>query len=287
MAKIYKPIYIVGQPHAGLTLIANIIKISPKIFGVTARRYYDDEGHNALYHRLPNPLRNPEGHKGTCWRYGWSHNVDKHHHTEEDVTVAQREGYMKVLNGLYNPQEENKRLVDKSQPYIIKTRYVQEIVKPHESYFIYLIRNPYSLCYQPAFHPGWYPKYGSNRDNLEIDNRNRRMRVELGCEHNINTHRYFMEDKEYLDRWKIMRFEDLMLDHRNFIVDMCAFLDLEFEEKFTELGGHKAGHRKFYPLRWEYVNQHRDIADDECDAIIERECAEIIEEFKYPKEFKW
>jgi hypothetical protein len=272
MFKAHKPIYIVGYPHGGLTLLSKMLRQGDAFaWGEGNPLSAGDEGHNRMFSYLPEPLRNPEGLGGGCWRYGTDALVIQNYHTETDVTQFDKLKYAELLDKVYSKHSAGHRLIDKSQPYMIKTRYVQEIVRPAESYFICVLRNPYSIGYQPIAHANWFKGITSPT-----------LRGILGCQNIINNYRIFMNDKKRLKNWIIVRYEDIVLNTETILKTVCDYIDLEFKE---EMIPHPPNHAKWYPIQENMVNQHRKISTEDHDKRIEETCAEIIETFNYEKTF--
>ncbi len=276
---LYKPIYIIGYPHGGCTIVCNMLRGSSKVFhilGTKANSFSSTifgnglEGHNALYHRIPPTLRNPDGKGDPCWKYAWDENIAQHHLTEKDVTPEDKEQYVSVLEKIKEEwdADDTMRYLDKSQPYLTKTRYVQEMLSPAEVYFIYVIRNPYILCNKPNKF-SWYHNPAKAVEQV------------------ANNYNCFIEDFKHLKHSKIVKFEDAILKTRETLEGLCKFLELDFEEDMIP---HSNSHTdlphqaKFYPLKTEVVDHYDGIKDFSAggyDKLVEEKCSAIIKRFNY------
>jgi len=276
----YKPIYIVGYPHGGCTLLRNMLRENENIYTITGtkketkktKRFGSgSEGHNSLFNIIPETLRNPDGKGGPCWQYGWDEQIDHHHLTEKDVKLEDAEQYLSVMEDIkreFNVSN-TMRFLDKSQPYLVKTRYIQKILFPADVYFIYVIRNPYVLCYKPFK----WNMYGKEK------------RIKA-FEQVANTYNCFVNDSEYLKHFKIIKFEDVVLSTRRTLKKLCNILELNFEEDMTP---HKEStiesnlKPKFYPLKTDvvYDDGRNRFGNKELDGMITEKCADIIESFNY------
>jgi len=273
---VYKPILITGYAHGGLTLLANMLKKHPDIFPL---RYNNDELHNYKWNELPIPLRNPGGKGGSCWKYGLDPSIGSQHFTEEDATPQMSRAYQGLLTKIYKNDIKNytkhplSRLVDKSQPYMTRTRLVQELVRPDELSIIYQTRNPYVLCYKPLKFNWYRHKHIKNDED----------RIRMACQHVSNTHRILMEDKKHLDHYYELKFEDLIIDPRSHLLAVSKFLGIEFVEDMIPHPPHK---QKWYPLNPTMIWQHDDIRRDDYDDIIEDKCADMIKQYDYKRKPK-
>ncbi|GAH21228.1 unnamed protein product, partial [marine sediment metagenome] len=201
--------------------------------------------------------------------------IDEHHHTEKDVTPEDRKQYLDLLELIKKLKKatDDMRFFDKSQPYVTKTRYIQEILDSKDVYFLYQIKNPFVLCYKPFKYPHWY--YGL-KDKYE--------RMTKSCEQVSNTYKYFLSDSKHLKHYKIVKFEDMALKLKETVEDICNFLELDFDEE------HMIHHpdRNFtsvstlpYKKNTAHDDGTKDCADKELDKIIADKCADIIKKFDY------
>ncbi len=179
------------------------------------------------------------------------------------------EQYLDVIDDVkkYFNVTDDMRFLDKSQSYLVKTRYVQALLSPADVFFIFVIRNPYILCYKPA---KWamYTKH------------------ERGIEQVINTYNCFMKDSEFLKHFKIVKFEDVILDTRNILKEICSFLDLNFEEDMMPHDRPDIDQQminKFYPVKKDviYDDGRNSFKNKKLDNLIANRCNEIIKRFDY------
>jgi hypothetical protein len=280
--RIYKPIYIVGYPHGGCTILCNMLRESCKTFTIIGTKkkhkmekrkplYFGSglEGHNSLFVAIPDALKNPNGRGGHCWNFGWKENIEKNHLIEKNVKQEDAEKYIKVLKEIkgYWEADDSMRYLDKSQSYLIKTRYLQKLLSPADVYFIFVIRNPYNVCYKPA-------KWHMYSDHVRA------------VEQVINTYNCFVEDAKFLKHFIIIRFEDIIFKTR-FILDMiCKFLELDFEEDMIPHPNHDIDgehERKFYPIDKRFINvDAREFKGyKNFDDVIAEKCDSIIKTFNY------
>jgi len=267
---IENPVYIIGYAHGGLTLLSNMLRRSPNFFTVSGKQGFGpDEGHNELHYHLPHHLKNPDGKGGSCWTY----NAIKNHSTEENVSKGHRDLYNRIINNICH--EKDIRFLDKSQPYIIKMRYLQELFNYTNCYFILVVRNPYILAYKPIKYHRWYNKKHNNEEH-----------VRSGCNHIMNNYRIFKDDASYIKKLRIIKYEDLVLDTECILRKTCDFLDVEFIEDMVP---HLPNYHKWYPINKSLIWQHRlklerdFFATPELDDIISIECSEYIKDMGYKK----
>lgn len=315
----YKPIYLFGYNHGGTTTFLTMIREHSQIYCVSdlgehpirrdGRRGI--EGHVAFFEHLPTPLKSPEtlayGYgNGVGWTYGWDETAEDLHQTEKDVKPEEREQFLTFMEKVKEiiGASDNMRWFDKSNPYVLKTRYIQEIISPADVYFIYLIRNPFLLCYKPLIYNlynrlGLYVKNPKTEYDVAIcdfyrpsdQRRTTQLRIKdsadvvrKACEHVSNNYRIFMQDSRRLKHTKVVRFEDLILDTRDTLKGVCDFLGLDFEENMMPHPISDTHQSRFYPLRKETVADDgikNHYANPELDGIIADKCADIIDKFDY------
>jgi len=267
---IENPVYIIGYAHGGLTLLSNMLRRSPNFFTVSGKQGFGpDEGHNELHYYLPHYLRNPDGKGGSCWTY----NVEDNHNTEESITKGHRELYNRLINNICH--EKDMRFLDKSQSYIIKMRYLQELFNYTNCYFIFVARNPYVLAYKPRKFHSWYKDNKNKTDKDYISN---------GCSHIMNNYKIFKDDASHIKKLRIIKYEDLVLDTECILRKACDFLDVDF---IDDMVPHPPNNRKWYPINKSLIWQHRlekdrdFFATSELDNIISIECSEYIKDMEY------
>ena len=281
MMIMYKPIYIVGLAHGGLTLLCNMLRQHPDLFTCSGKNiaFGGDEAHNDLYSVFPKSLRNPGGKGGSCWRYGL--NIENHRRNEEHFNLPHQIQYTQIIDKICH--DEGLRFLDKSKSYIIKMRYVQKLLDFTDTYFIHVIRSPYVMALKPLKFRHWYHDHKKLSDE---------QLMQRGSKIISENYRVFKEDAPFIKNLLQIRFEDLLLDTENVLRKISNFIEIDYIDEMMPREGDGKRDRKWYPIKKWMVNQYKNpdkkpyLHTPEREARIEAgECHKIIKDFNYPRLF--
>lgn len=258
-------IYLLGFPHGGKTLISRMLRAHPEVQGVTSNLFGADGGTHFLRGKIHPKLTTPEDDIG-----GWKVGLQKKQRcTEEDFTEQIKKEYFKYIPDV-------KIFLDKSSSYIVKTRFIQKLWEPLDTYFILIMRNPYVLAYKPLVYESWYPELINKKD-----------RISTGCKNISECIRILDEDSKYLKHLYIEKFEDFITNPEDEIKKICEFVGIKFHE---DMMPRPPEMYKWYPIRPELAWHHRIkiedskiLAREEYDKIIEKNCGNLIKRFGYKK----
>ncbi|MBC8484920.1 MAG: sulfotransferase domain-containing protein [Bacteroidetes bacterium] len=110
--------------------------------------------------------------------------------------------------------------------------------------------------------------------------------LQLCCQHWKNSYSYAIEDGKYILNFMVARFEDFLIDPRNFLKEICDFVELEFDEKMVPASNQRSTYfgqmkSRWYPLRQDANSRYlNELTNDEID-IIKLNCGELIDKFGY------
>lgn len=294
--KIDRPIFLVGNQGDGLTLIARMLRRQRAIVSITGNYNYwagADEMQSVMGCRLPRSLR--QGGRFMCkdfshekltpprsWSYGSDDLVDyyRKNATDYDKEVAQiLKRIIREAIHRFGRAEENIRFVDKSQIYSLKMSYIDALLKDTQPYFVLITRNPYATCYRAALgKAGDMRRYATE---LTLDER-----MKVCVQHWSNVMQYVWQDRDKVSNFKWIRFEDILSNPIESLMELCAFLDLPFEETMVPKAEDSLPFGTKYPKRWyplrPDVNQKylEDIPKQYIE-LVKKHCGPIAEQFEY------
>ena len=186
-------------------------------------------------------------------------------------------------------------LLEKSPPNLIMTRFLQHLFP--ETYFVVIVRHPVAVSLATLKWMGW-PRHfldydaGSDanegyriRRAVKSDNplfmKDKRLFMESMLftlfDHWRAAHEIFLDDREYLKRVSLIRYEDLVSEPESTIARLFEFLELENENLPAEdqVEDHNAG----------YMSQWTDFLADEANprfkSLIGRRFNQHFEKFGY------
>lgn len=284
-----RPIFFLGVQGAGLTIVARTLVRSGNVCtasgnGANWAQTLDELGlDRARRRRLPTDLWHaqertdapPDAIFGVQHgnAYATDRLLERYRRTAADATRADADAFRRVIREhirVYAPDPAHARFVDKTQTYTVKAGYVAKLLEGCDPHFVLVTRNPYSMAYRGAVREYAHVELGHEA------------RVRLAAEQWENSYRIALQDGEELDRFSVVRFEDFVEDAVSVVRDLCAFVDLPFDEELVPQPHHTlpratypVGDAKWYPLRpdsWlpRVVEQDAAIIAARCGALAER-----------------
>ncbi len=292
--KIDRPIFLLGTQGGGLTLISRMLRRNERVVSVTGDHHYwtgADEMQNVLGPILPPELTGIK-HKAPPdevfstprgWLYATDRLIEKYRNDETDVDSELKERVKKILRWIIarHSSVKKKRFTDKSQVYTVKVSFLNELLKGSDPKFVLITRNPYAVCYRSA-------KGKARSLKLLEDEFNLRERVEFAAQHWANSMRYALKDREEVDSFLVVKFEDILNEPRKHLQQICSFADLSFSEDMIPQPEHEIpfGSRfydRWYPLRPEVNEKYFEEMEQQHLNIISSRCEKYAEEFGYPR----
>ncbi len=257
--EIDRPIFLVGNQGDGLTLVSRMLRRHPRVVSLSGNHQYwagADEMHRALLGRLPPSLVNGDRWLGRpphhpvlspprSWSYGTDELIGEYRNTAADCDRRTAKRLRAVIReSLYrHGRAVGGRFTDKSQIFTVKMSYVDALLKDTEPHFVLITRDPYASCYRNAIGgAGDMRRYASK---LDLDSR-----FEMCLQHWCNSMCCVEEDKDRVSAFKAMKFEDILVDPRTCLQQICEFLDLPFVEDMAPAPGHSVPFGSRFPERW-------------------------------------
>jgi hypothetical protein len=287
-----RPIFLLGTQGGGLTLISRMLRRNPSVVSVTGGYKYwsgADEMQNVLGPVLPSSLTGIK-HKAPPdvvfdvprgWLYATDRLISAYRSTEADVSLETKRAFRKILKWVierHSSQEGRARFIDKSQLFTIKVAYIAELLEGCGPRFLLITRNPYAVCYR-SVEKAWSLK------RLEKDF-SFRQRLDLAAQHWANSMLYALEDRSKVEKFKIIRFEDVLREPERRLKEICEFVDLEYNKDMLPQPEHKVPigslrRNRWYPLRPEVNEKYLSEMEQEHVDIIAERCKEYAELFDY------
>lgn len=288
------PIFLLGTQGGGLTLISRMLRRNKNVVSVTGDHEYwagADEMQNVLGPLLPASLTGithkappdqvfdtPRG-----WLYATDRLLPLYRNTKEDVSVRSREKLINILRWIINrhaPAEKDVRFTDKSQLYTIKVAFLAGLLQGCHPHFLLVIRNPYAVCYRSVT-KAWSLKRLEDRFSFEE-------RLEFAAQHWANSIYSALEDRETVNHFQIVRFEDVLRSPEENVRAICDFVNLEFRQDMLPQPEHSIpfGSRRrtrWFPLRVEVNQKYLTEIKEEHVEIIYKRCGTYAEMFGYAK----
>jgi len=291
--RIDKPIFLLGTQGGGLTLISRMLRRNTAVISVTGgHRYWSgaDEMQNVFGPILPPTLTGithqappdeifdtPRG-----WLYATDQLIDKYRSDENNAEISDAKRFQHILKWLvskYRPGTTgNPRFVDKSQLYTIKVSYLNALLEDTDPRFVLITRNPYALCYRSVNKARSLRRLADRFSFQE--------RLSFAAQHWANSMKYALLDREKVEHFLILRFEDFLEHPQTQLTDLCEFLDLEFQKDMLPQRGDQfplgtLRKSRWYPLRVEVNQKHLKSIDKESAEIIARSCEMYADQFGY------
>lgn len=193
------PLFVVGLNKSGTSLLYLVLCRHPQLSGIRAqsqstgkarrtRIYLPDynlsEGHKIS--ALPAKLKTHE----KSYQFAHPRYVAQYRLTEADVEPGDRRQVSSAYRGAMT--DARKRLVEKSPPNLVRTRYLQALFP--DASFVAIVRHPFANVSENAKK---YEKWGPAADQAR---------------HWANAHRLFLEDRQSLRRCLTIRYVDFVAD---------------------------------------------------------------------------
>ncbi len=291
-----RPIFLVGNQGDGLTLVARMLCHHSDLVSITGGCNYwvgADEIQNVMKYRLPSSLtlygQSLEHLQADeritppfSWAYGCDSLLPAFRQNEQDYSDDTAEQLQLVIREAlhrFGGGGKGKRFVDKSQSYTVRMAFINALLKDANPHFVFISRNPYASCYRAAIGKAGDMKRFSSTMSLDE-------RFEICVQHWINSLKSILEDKDKVQHFTIMKFEDFLEQPETSVQQLCDFTGLSFQndmipqKEHTIPFGHKFRER-WYPLN-NNVNQRylNDIPSKYVDILNDR-CQDYIELLKY------
>ena len=293
---IRRPIFFVGNQGGGLTLISRMIRRHPDVVSISGdHRYWSgaDEMQRVMELRLSPNLKmaryaywgEPRHERLTrprSWSYATDPLLEGYRRTEADYNERDARNLQFLIREAlhkYGGGDPDKRFTDKSQVFTVKMRFIQALLGDADPYFVLITRNPYAACYRAALGKAIdMQRYAAT---MSLDER-----VAYCAQHWANAIGCALEDGPHVHRFKVMRFEDFLQNPEPSLRDLCAFLDLSFDEDMLPQPHHviPLGSRfrdRWYPLKPDVNEPYlKKISPRHVD-IIARRCEPLAQQLGY------
>jgi len=292
---IIKPVFLLGNQGDGLTLLARMLKRNSQVVSVTGNCKYwagADEMQNVFEPILspdisgirvrahPHPILIPP----RSWSYACDDLIGKYRKTEKDADNKMRRKIRRAIGMVihrYGKNIDNPRFVDKSQVFTVKISFINELLKDCSPYFILVTRNPYVTCFRAAT--------GKARDMekyskfFSLDER-----MKICIEHWHNVMKAVEDDRNKIDNFIAIKFEDLIEKPKQILKKTCDFIQLNFSIDMIPQKHHKLpfGVRfkdRWYPLRTHVNKKYLEQIPKKYVEWIHQKCGEVAEKYGYLK----
>jgi len=288
-----RPIFLLGTQGGGLTLVSRILRRNKDVVSVTGNHLYwsgADEMQNVLGRILPPELtgivhkapKHPEIPPPRGWSYAVDDLIDKYRNDENDVNVEIKSRIEQIIKWIiyrYKLNDKDMRFIDKSQLYTIKLSFLNELLKEHDPRFILITRNPYAVCYRSAKGNAYdlrllQKKFGFNQI------------LELASEHWANSMSLVLKDKDKVDNFISIKFEDILKEPEKNIGKLCDFVDLEFNRDMIPQPYHKIplgsrSDKKWHPLRTDVNKKYLEEMNKQHIEIMQKKFGDYVDMFGY------
>jgi hypothetical protein len=140
------------------------------------------------------------------------------------------------------------RFVDKSQTFTVRLSLINSLLTGHQPHFVMVTRNPYAMCYRAAM-----VATPVSRLSLSLE-----QRLDLAAQHWTNSYQSALDDAGEMDRFMVLRFEDLLNEPQRWLRSVCSFVGLEYHLSMLPAPDHRLplgsvgssrGDHKWHPLR--------------------------------------
>lgn len=293
---IFNPIFLIGNQGDGLTLLSRMLRRNNDVISVTGNSKYwagADEMQNVYEPILPKELsgirlKAPK-HKifspPRSWSYACDDLISYYRNTKSDAN-KKFSNQLKHVIGL-SIQRNRKgikkpRFLDKSQVFSVKLQFIQELLYDCNPYFIHLTRNPYVTCYRAASGSAGDMKRYSKF--LSIDER-----IKICIQHWSNTANCIESDKNSIYNYLRIKFEDLLINPKKILLEICDFLKLNFSNEMLPQPnqslpfGVRFKNEKWYPLRVDVNKQYIDAMPKKYIDMVCESCEKYSSLYGYRK----
>ena len=292
--EIEKPVFLLGTQGGGLTLISRMLRRNKNVVSVTGDHQYwsgADEMQNVLGPILPPELTGIK-HKAPSdevfltprgWLYATDRLIQDYRNDQSDVNPELKRRFRGILRWVIarNSSGQTPRFTDKSQVFTVKVSFLNKLLEGSDPKFVLITRNPYAVCYRSA-------KGKARSLDLLKGEFSLKERVEFAAQHWTNSMKYALEDREKVDSFLVVRFEDILREPKEHLQAICSFAGLSYSEDMLPQPEHEIpfGSRfydRWYPLRPEVNKKYFKEMNPEHLKIISSRCEEYAEEFGYSR----
>ena len=273
--RINKPIFLLGNQGDGITFVSRILRRNKSTYCITGNKNYwtgADEMCTVCEPLLSKNLRlagrilktDPSHEIFTqprSWSYGSNDLINKYYQDENRIEEEDIKTLKKAINiAAFRFGGHDKRFVDKSQLYTLKSRAIQSILKEHNPYFLLITRNPYISCYRAASgKAGDLKRYSKT---MSFDER-----YDVALQHWKNCMDTIVSDSKHLRNFKVIRFEDFIADVEDSTRTLCHFLNLNYSadmlpQKNQSIPFATKYKTRWYPLKLDVNDKYLDSIDD-------------------------
>lgn len=291
-----RPVFVVGNQGDGLTLVARMLRHHSNVISITGGSNYwsgADEIQNVMKYRLPSCLtlygqclENLQADERMTPPFSWAYGCDsllpafrEHEDGYSDETAEKLKLVIRESLHRFGAGGKERRFVDKSQSYTIRMAFINALLREQNPFFVYISRNPYASCYRAAIgKAGDMRRYAST---MRLDER-----FEICVQHWINSFKAIIEDKEKVQHFTMMKFEDFLEQPEASVKRLCDFTGLSFQpdmiphEEHTIPFGNKFRER-WYPLNTNVNQRYLDEIPAKYIEILNNRCQDYIELLKY------
>jgi hypothetical protein len=231
-----------------------------------------------IKHNLP---RHPHFRSSTAWVYASDDLYADYRLTDEDASRDLRETFLHILRWLiyrHSNNPDNARFTDKSQVYTVRASFISELLRGKSPRFILVTRDPYALVYRAPDKAAALKRLPSSFS--------RRDKMRIAAQHWRNSMEAILEDREELEHFLQIRFEDLLRNPKEIIKKICRTADLSFSEGMlpSEDDVVPFGSRyrsRWYPIRKKVNNKYYEKMDKRDVNLIKNNCGEIASSLGY------
>ena len=206
--RIEKPIFIFGCCNSGTTILWETLKSHKDIVGP------DIEGQDL--EGLPDSMRH---HLGKSTFRLWAHPKFKlcYHKTEKDYNEDERQAIIRIYQKY---QEPKKRFITKSPADTLRARLIQSYFP--DSYFIAIVRNGYAVS------EGIIRKRKLDPDRPQFEGLY--TTIDEAAEQWFRANTIITLHEKFLQRYKIIRYEDLIENPKDTLLSVLEFCDLDLTD---------------------------------------------------------
>jgi len=263
--KVNKPIFLIGIPGGGLTILSRIIRQNPNVIYISGNNEFfagPDElcnerhipkefalwGAGKLFKK--NRVDNLYG-QDRYWLCSTNHFIKEYYLSEKNYTKELSQEFTKIIKKYlkaYSYDLDNARFVDKSQLFFIKIGLLNKIFP--DAKFVLVTRNPFAICWRVA------SKDFSNSISKRVMNLPIEQKIDLACEFWKNTYTLALKDLKKIGKGYVLRIEDFLINPLEESKRLFDYLDLDFKENYIPHKKEKfprgsVNKDKSYPLKTE------------------------------------
>jgi len=288
-ALIDRPIFLLGLPGSGATLIGRCLRRNQQVVSMTGCSSYWTGGDEMGVTRdrmraLPRSL----------WGNRWRADVDRgtfeewqpfasdellpfHRRTAADATAEDSARLRRCLRrqiAVYARDRRAARFLDKTHAYTVKVSLIGALLEDAAPFFVLVLRNPYSAC-------PWIARrkpYVARRPLAYEE------QLELVAQEWANSCQAVLDDAAGVPQVFAVRFEDFVARPQDTVAALCQQLELDFDRDMVPRPGQALPFatlptdRKWYPL---YEDRPLDRLGSSEVEIVERRCRRLAARFDY------